>query len=336
MILGLDLLGWSAKAWKPAPTIAEFPSQFALGVFARAFGDAMPRVRLLLDSGKVSALRVQIWWDNNHKIAPLDYLKRELPRWESLARQYPHIPFFISHSCEYSETSRKEVTKRVNLVLSLCPSCTVVQTPMHSPVVAGVGLIEEHGSKAKAKGIASTDGNEICQMDAEKWVAKNSEAQIVFGWACRFNGRDAHTMAPPLARTSFPTAKYMQAIIRLMYPKGVPPSPVFDSRPPQGKELWKAMAEDQKGDPRANKPVVMLPKKYKALDIVTFDGQLVTKLPLYPDTNPHSLERYYAQDLWGYEIAEKAQKLSGSEFVWIKNGGIGPIHPAFRLGTTYQ
>lgn len=337
---GLDLLGIAHKNWKIAPTLALFPDGFALGCFARTFGDAMPRVRQFLDSGKVSAFRLQAWWDNAHRIADMVYLKKELPRWESLAKQYPHIPFYISHSCEYSEKNRKEVIRRVSLVQNLCPSCKVVQTPMHSPVVKGVGFVEWHGSKAQAKAgqIASTDGNEICQMNSAKWMQDNAAAELVFGWNAEFNGRHAHTTEPPMARDSFPNGKYVQATIRQMMPKGVMPVPQFEARNFKGKELYKVMAEDQKGDPRSNKPVIMLSKKVSSLDLVTFDNQVVTTFKLFPDPIPHSLERYYSPGLWGYEIAKKAYDLSGSEFVWIKAGKefVQGLHPAFRLAQTYQ
>lgn len=54
---------------------------------------------------------------------------------------------------------------------------------------------------------------------------------------------------------------------------------------------------------------------------------------------PPNLSRYYsglpgAIGLYGYEIADKALKLSGSAFVWIKQGNnyYGPVHPSFRQG----
>lgn len=337
---GLDLLGIAHKNWKIGPTLNAFPQGWALGAFARTFGDAMPHVRQFLDSGKVSAFRLQAWWDNAHRIADMKYLKKELPRWESLAKQYPHIPFYISHSCEYSEKNRKEVIRRVSLVQNLCPSCRVVQTPMHSPVVKDIGLVEWHGSKAKAKAgeIASTDGNELQQMEAEGWMQKNAAAELVFGWGAEFNGRHAHTTEPPLARDTFPSKKYVQGIVRMMRPKGLVPTPAFEARPIKGEELYKAYAEDQKNDPRSNKPVIMIPKKTASIDLVTFDNKVVTSFKLFPDSNPHKLERYYSPGIWGFEIADQALQLSGSEFVYIKQGGnfIGPIHPAFRYSNRYQ
>lgn len=337
---GLDLLGLAHPKWKLEPTIAAFPKDWAFGVFAQTFGDALPRVRQFLDSGKASAFRLQAWWDNAHRIADMKYLKKELPRWESLARQYSHIPFYISHSCEYAEQNRKEVIRRVSLVQNLCPSCKIVQTPMHSPIVKGVGFKEEHGSKATAKAgqIASTDGNEICQMNSAKWMQDNAAAELIFGWNARFNGRHSDTTEPPLHRDTFPNSKYIHATVRQMTPKGVAPVPQFEARRFRGNELYKVMAEDQKGDQRSNKPVIMLDKKVSSIDLVTFDNQVVANFRLYPDSNPHKLERYYSSGLWGYEIADRAFDLSGSEFVWIKCGKefIQEIHPSFRLAKTYQ
>lgn len=336
----LDFLGLAHPNWKLQPTLDAFPQGFAIGCFADTFGNPIPKLRQFFDSGKVSAFRLQAWWDNAHKIAPLAHLKKELPKWESLAKQYPHIPFYISHSCEYSEQNRKEVIRRVSLVQNLCPSCKIVQTPMHSPVVPGVGFVEYHGSKAKAKAgeIASTDGNEICQMDSLKWMQSNAAGELVFGWNAEFNGRNAHTTEPPMQRDSFPNGKYVKTTVAQMMPKGVIPVPAFDARAFKGDELYKVMAEDQKNDSRSNKPVIMLAKKVPQIDLVTFDNKVVTSFKLFPDSNPHKLERYYSSGLWGYEIAQRAFDLSGSEFVWIKAARefVQGLHPSFRLAKSYQ
>lgn len=342
MIPGLDFLGMGSKAWKVKQSLDVFPMGAALGAFAQTFGDALPAVKKFLDSGKVSAFRLQAWWSDSHKIAPIDFLKKELPRWEALAKQYPQVRFYISHSCEYSEQDIKEIRKRVVLVQALCPSCEVVQTPMHSPVVKDVGLVEQHGTKSKPKPghIVSTDGQAIFDQDAEKWQTLHKDALINFLWAPRFNLREAHNTLPPPARTAFPTKKDILSVVRLMHSPGVAPTPVFEANVVKLKrpELWKTHAEDQQGntDARANRPLIILKKKSKFVEIVTFTGQVIGKLTYFGPFG-EGLYRFYAGyaggiGLYGYEIGEKAKEVSGSEFVWIKQGGkyYGPINPAFR------
>lgn len=336
-MIGHDFLGLGSKYWDVEGTLQAFPQGFALGCFDTTFGGVIPHLKKFLDSGKVPAVRIQIWWSDSHKIAPLDVLQKRLPLYEQLAKQYPSIRFYISHSCEYSEPKLAEVKKRVDLVVKLCPSCIPVQTPMNSPVVPGY-IVEQHGSKARAKPgqLVSTDGNELQQMDAEAWMSRNAAAEIIFVWGGRYNLREAGPVPPPPQRKATPNGDYVRSLTRIAFPKGVIPTPLFQASPLSKPQLWKTHAEDGPGesDPRANRPCVMLPKKTNAIEIVTFQGELLARFPLYKDTNPHTVERYYSQGQWGFQIAEKAKRASGYEFVWIKQGDqfFGPIHPAFRAG----
>lgn len=343
-IFGLDLLGIGSKHWNIAGTVAAFPHGWALGAFDTTFGDARANVKKVLDTGKVSYCRIQMWYDPSHKLAPLDLLKKRLPLWQAIAKQYPHVMFAISHSCEYSEKSKGEIDKRVSLVQKLCPSCLVVETPMHSPVIGGF-IVEQHGNKAKAKAgqYASTDGNEIAQMDAEKWMRANAQAAITFLWNGKFNLRESGPVLPPPQRKASPDANYIRGIVRMASPKGGAPTPTFATTPTPLKNpvLWKVYGEDSPGDSdaRDNKPVFMCPEKAPSITIITFDKQTVCKFPIYPDNNPHKMERYYSggrggPKLYGYQIAKKALDLSGSEWVYViaKKKVYGPIHPAFRCG----
>lgn len=349
-MIGLDLLGLGSKHWPLKDVLTSFPQGFALGVFDTTFGDVLPKVRLLLDTGKIPAVRVHISWDKDHAtketIASLDLLKKRCPPWEKLAKSYPSVVFYVSHSCEYSEKNKEEIAKRVSLVQTLCPSCIAIQTPMNSPVIQGVGApVEWHGSKAQAKigQIVSTDGNEIQQMNAEAWVKKNAAAAIIFLWGARFNLREVstpeHPTPPEIERTAYPSGQYIKGIARLGLAKGGPPVPAFKALALKKPELWKSFAEDYpgEGDKRANKPVVMLPKKTPYIDLVTSQGAFIARLLLYQDTNKPKLQRYYSggpggPNLYAYQIGEKALSLSGYEWVWIKQGEeyFGPIQPAFR------
>lgn len=343
-MFGLDLLGLGSKYWKVKPSLEVFPDGWALGAFATTFGDALPNVKTFLDSGKVKAFRLQAWWSNSHKIAPLKYLKEELPRWEKLGQKYPHIPFYISHSCEYSEKNKAEIKKRVDLVQQLCPSCTVVQTPMHSPVIAGVGKIEQHGTKSKPKPghIVSTDGQHCFDIDIEKWLELHNDSAIKFLWAPRFNLREnvkpPQTVPPPPARKAFPPAKYIEGCVRLALPSGTPPSPAFAARPLKKPILWKTFAEDGPGeaDKRGNRPLIILDKKSPFVEVITHDNQVVGRLKYY-GTYGAGLYRFYsgmagAVGLYAYEIGDKAKSLSGSNWVWIRQGDrvLGPICAPFR------
>lgn len=340
-MIGLDFLGLGSKAWPIKATIEAFPQGGALGFFGDdTFGpNAMKNVRAFIASGKVAAIRNQMHWDYGHKIIPIEKLKKALPAWEKLAKEFPGIRVYLSHSCEYSERSLAEIKKRVDLIHSLAPSCIPVQTPMRSPVISGE-IVEVHGQQpAKPGQICSTDGEALFNMDAEKWNNASSGGIIRFAWGERCNGAEAHNTLPPPKREAFPDRKYTLSLLRLLEPKGIPPTPTFQAKPLKKPLLWKTHAEDNPGSSaRDNRPLIMLPKKTKDVQLVTFQGEPIGKL-VYFAPYPGGLFRFYSGlpggiGLYGYEIGEKAKAKSGSEFIWIKQGNTfyGPINPAFREG----
>lgn len=336
------MLGLASNHWRMKETLKFLPQGCAIGVFdgKETFGDVLPNLKTLLNTGKVPAVRIHAVWDDDHHIASLAVLQKRLPRYELLARQYPNIKFFVSHSCEYKERSLAEVKKRVDLVVKLCPSCEPVQTPMAgSPTVPGL-IIESHGKNAKSPmGIVSGDGQENVQLDMVNWNQRNASSVIRFSWGLRCNGVDADDVEPgkpkiprPI-RTDYPSTKDLNMMYRVLLPIGIPPTPTFPGKvtPLTKPMLWKAAAEDMDGiNPRDNKGLAILKTKSDFIELMTFQGQIVTKLPYYGGYTG-GLHRYYS-GLYGYEIGQKARAMSGSEFVWIKQGRIGPINPSFRCG----
>jgi len=344
-MIGLDLLGLASKKWKVGETLKALPQGIAIGLFADdTFGPlAIPNTVKLLESGKVNSVRAQLHWDYGHKIVPMDKLRALLPKWESLAKKYPQVKFYLSHSCEYKESSVVEIKKRTSLVQQLAPSCISVQTPMKSPIIPDGGIVEVHGQQpGKAGQLCSTDGEALFNMDAEKWNNASQYAAIRFAWGERCNGAEAHNTLKPQQRTAFPDAKYLKSLLRLMAPKGIPPTPVFDAAaivPVKKPLLMKSHAEDNPGDSvRDNRPLLMLKQKTPEVSIVTFDNKVIGKLKYFAPYPP-DLYRFYsglpgAINLYGYEIAEKAAQISGSEWCWVRQGKkyFGPIHFAFRVG----
>jgi hypothetical protein len=365
-VLGLDLLGLANKNVDMKAVIRAFPQGFAIGVFAREFGDVIPNLKKLLDTGKVSAVRVQLWWGGKpHVIAPMKFLEKEAPRWEALANEYPHIQFFVSHSCEYSEDDISAIARRVDLIQLLCPSCILVQSPMKSPIIKGVGLLEEHGTKATTKAqIVSADG--ICSADINtpKWLAKHVGALIRFLHAPRFNLQHhvkfPITLPPAPKRKAAPSAEYITHIVRQAVPE-----PNYDVQAyfgpekttrPKKPNLWKTVAEDSNSganlvDPRGTKPMYFFKRrknkktgKWKEspefLEIVNRDGNVLGRLKLHldEDEDPNrTTDRYYAGgknaiNAHGFQIADLAVMTSSSPYIGIKVGKKvhWPIHGALR------
>lgn len=354
MIFALDLLGWGNPNWKAAPTIKVFPAGFGFGVFGpKVFGDPMKKVKALLDTGKPSMFRLQLIYTKNHAMPSEKYMRQEIPRWNELARIY-HKPVFISPCCEYVTDSRDEVHDVMSLATELAPDCGIVQSPGRLPngKVAPTFTdwdIEEHGNRARTGAtFVSNDGenayDQCDQMDANKgiqsWIERHRDGgcKYCFLWGARFNLIEAHNTLPPTARKAAPDPKYTKGVIRLSENKSAAPLPVFPFTEPKKPRLLKTFAEDQAGeaDERGNKPMFMIPKRKKPLDyvdIVTFDNQRVARFPLFKDSNPaRQTDRYYFPKMYGWELADKAIALSGSPYVWLKEGKeyFGAFHPAFR------
>lgn len=348
-MLGLDFLGLGSKAWRIKEAVANWPDGWALGFFdgiwPDAFGDPRANVEAILATKRCPAIRVQMWWSYSHNGCPLDKLVKRLPVWEAIAKKWS-VKVYISPSCEYGRSVPRDlVQKWVDAIRKLAPSCTPVLCPMDGPLIGGV-MSEEHGSKATAtRGqIASTDGQSLPDIDASRWMQQNHDADIVFGWANRFNLIEAHNTLPPSKRTAAPDWNYIQQVIRNMQPQGVAPMPTFQGKivPIRKPFLYKVQAEDMPGpNGRDNKPLLIVKGKSRFCEAITKDGASLGRYVVFdnPGQYPGGLTRYYsgvpgALNITGVQLASKALQVSGSEFVWFKVDGVfyGPTNAAFRTG----
>lgn len=343
---GLDCLGIGSRYWDLKATKRAWRQGVALGLFADdTFGpNAEKYARAMLDTGMVPAVRAHLDW-SNHKLPPLSKIRKLAPRWEAIARAYPSIRVYVSPACEYESGNRAAIVAMLDTARQLCPSCTIVQTPIKAtPVIPGY-MLELHGKRvARAGQIISYDGGNglskdsgegLFDIDSAKWVSDNSRAEISFAWGPLCNLAEAHNTLPPPQRKTAPDWKYLVSLIRLFDAPGSPPTPSFSARPLWKPQLYKSHAEDSPGvDTRNNRPLVIIAGKAANLELVTFQGARVGRFKYY-DHFPGDLERYYSGTgvgLYGWELADKAQQMSGSPFVWIKHQGkfYGPVHPTFR------
>ncbi len=347
MIPGIDLLGLAAKALNIDAMCQAWPQGYAVGCFdgEETFGEVLPNLRKLLKTGKVPACRVHAHWSDQHKIIPIDTLKKRLGKYNALTLEFPDIKFYVSHSCEYLANSLAEVKARVVLVKQMCPKARVVQSPLKDAPTLPNEIIEKHGPYAKCGpfGIASYDGGTdgkgegLYDIDARQWARNNEHAQIVFAWGPRCNGREGKVFVPRPERTAYPSADYLRGLARLLKPI-IPAPPVsFDVIPFKRPLLWKTFAEDLEGDNfRDNRPVVFLPEQTKFVELITYKAQKIGSLAYFGKFE--SLHRYYSGvdggiGLYAYQIAKKALDISGHEWFYIRQGKkiYGPVN-AFRRG----
>lgn len=340
---GLDLLGLAHPLFKLKDVIKALPQGWAVGCFDEVFGDVEPKLRKLLKARPdISTVRVHLWWGGSaHRIAPIDLVKRRAPVFNRLAVDFG-LYLYLSHSCEYNESSKSEVAARVAVIEKLAPNCIPVNSVYKGATIPGI-LIERHGSKAYGD-LVSTDGENIYDMDAVKWLKNTASSDVQFMWGARFNLREAYKegqpVPPPSKRTAAPDYNFIRSIAELGEPKPEAPKPAFTSQAFKAPNIFKTHSEDIVGPgARDNKPVVIMDVKAPELQIVTCTGDVIGKFPYYGVIGKQF--RYYSgisggPNLYGWQIAEKAEKTSGSPYIWLKAKGKtwGPIHPTFRQGVT--
>jgi hypothetical protein len=340
-MIGYDHLFLGHKLYPVSSVIKLTPAGSAIGFFDDVAGDPIPAFKKCLASGKFAAYRVHMHYSTNHKLIDAAQLKKRVPLYEKLAKKYPGIKIYISHTCEYSESNASEVAKRISIIQSLAPHCIPVNCRWQG---AGTkNILEETHDISKGRKphyIVSTDGASITQIDADLYRRRFGDADIRFLWASLFNMRESDpSLPPPLKRTAIPSDKYIKAVIRLASPEGAPPKPEFKGKiiPIERPYLLKSFAEDGPGtDVRSNKPLLISHAKAEMLEVVTKDGKPIARFKRFGGYPP-DLHRHYSgtgSNLYGYEISAKAVKASNTEFVWIKDGSnfYGPVNCAFRRG----
>lgn len=200
MIKGIDILGLAHKNVDLKAVIKEVPKGWAIGAFDDPFGPVLKRLRKVLASGKFPVVRIHAHWDNKHKIAPIEKLKKKLPSYEKLAQDFSSVRVLVSHSCEYSEFSKAKVQERIDLIKQFAPSCEPVNSCMEGEATQDA-FFELHGNGAAGVDeIISLDGLDFKDVDMKRWMSQNKKAHIVFGWRSEFNLRKRGESNPPPPR----------------------------------------------------------------------------------------------------------------------------------------
>lgn len=333
---GHDFLALGNPNFSVQAAISAIRPGAAIGVFDDAwpgsFGNPEPKLRKLLATGKVATLRVQIYWSYSHDPAPLKVVKKALPKWIKLQRDFPNVKVLISPSCEYrSSTPKSLVTAWVQAIKAA--GLEPVLSPMPgAPVVPGV-LVEHHGDKVKGAQAVSLDGQSFADADTGRLLAANPKAKYFLAWLLSYNCSASGNNPPPSQRKDCPTEKDIRAADALFAPK------VYGNlKPPQ---LYKVMSEAHVNgtDPREKRPLLILKEKAPFAEILDSNGAAFLKFPYY-STYLDQGHRYYSGSglrLYGYEIAELARKRTGSSVVKVKvNKNVYTIGSAEHRQSYYQ
>lgn len=322
---GLDYLGLPKFV---DLAVREHPEGWAAGCFANTFGDALPAVRKLLETGRCPLFRVHLLWSDAHNFGASDIptVRRLARQYEVLKRAFPSVTIEISPFCEHNLANPDPY---LEIVAQEAPSCRPVNTPWKGGFSRKFKN-EVHGTHAAPRGEYnySWDGNSCVDGDAEKSKAVHKNAQVYFWWHAAMNGRKNDSdKTPRPERKAWPTSDLIDSMIYLRTTAGE----VKYRR----NFLWKSHADrhETPPEPRAYKPVLIMPLKAKRVELVADNGQVVAVAgPALPFADGRF--RYYWPD-FGFKIAEKAVRIHGKPTAKLVVDGraVGVVNAAFRGGS---
>lgn len=336
---GVDYLG-GARYGKAI--IKAHPAGFAAGFFTNVdgFGDSLPVVRDLLDTGRCPSERLHLKWDDDHQYADkFKSIRKEARRVAKVIDEYKDIEWYVSGACEHRLT-KNQATELSRIVLDEMPSgVTYVNSAEKGAFIDPADNIinETHldgGRMPKGRYIFSYDGQpatDYRSATCQEIKDKHKNAEIFFVWDARCNNNwEWGVKKPRPERKGMADAPFLQSLAALAMEMG--------SCKLEKSTLWKSHSENKgNGDSRAEKPVFITPREVKEITLFA-GGKKVITMPYYDvyrqENDPRIWYRYYAHE-WGYKLAMKAVQLSGSPVCEIRVGKkvIGQCNPAFRFGS---
>lgn len=325
---GLDHLGIAKYGDLAA---REHPEGWALGAFANTFGNAWPGIRKVLATGRCPRVRIHAIWDDGHQYKPSIHdpiINKELKAANALKADFPNVHVQFSPFCEHN-IKGQTLVNLLNRCGDASRNVEIVNTPWQGDF-SNKFMNEVHGThKAPSSGAYqySFDGTSCVDADVEKFKAIYSKAQVFYYWHSSFNGRlNTNDKTPRPQRKAWPTSQLIDSIIYLHRTKGQ------DNF--KGKRLWKSHADrhNTPPEPRAYKPVVIVPEKVTRLELITENGQVIGQSGGPQLFNDGRWRYYFAE--YGYLLAEKARRVQGHSIVKVRAGKkiIGSVNPAFRAG----
>lgn len=345
MRFGMDFLGATKY---PKIAVKNHPKGWAFGFFYHhetasgkpmfgGPGSGRKLLQRICNSGKAPMIRIQILWDDLHKFsdANIPVVIQCCKEIEAIAKQFPSIEFQVSPFCEHG---LQNPDKYLRIVAEHAPSCIPLNVPSKSPKYNGATSRnfknESHGYDPALKGNYnySFDGTACVDADVQGMLRKHAKAEWFFFWTSQFNGRrNPLDNTPRPERKFWPVPMLIKSVEFLSTPKGKPSLP-SDIR---NRVLGKSHGDqhDIPPDQGELKPLILMPKNRKYLELVTDSGKVVARsegAQNYVDGR----FRYYFSSAFGYEHVLKAQRMGQKRpdlIVRTDRGEvIGRWNPAFR------
>ncbi len=358
----------------PTPYVAALATEpFCGSHLDWTFGNDTQNLELLLNTGKVAAWQVDIYngpcinpWNSNcGSYEPHAGLSRDQFRakWErggeeqtswfrdrvrtycDLFKRHPGTRLQISPILEHT-LSREAWNNMAANVRDVCPSAELVNNNVQDQYYPDV-LNETHNRQHNAPvgSLFSYDGNETMDSNVPAEYARMKDRVSKFYiWSWTYNGRCTNSgFVDPRNRSRWPNKAMLADLFFVgnvasgrVQAGPTPAAPISHPR------LWKPWADDHcDGNPRNNKPVYLTPWNGNQIDILGADRSTVitslkyagrfghdNNISTYRSGIPGSTNRHAS------EIADKAVELTGSPWVYLREGSAvyGPFHPSMRQG----
>lgn len=366
-VFGQDTLALQHKDFDSAKFIQHLSHGSAAGALINTFGTEISPFTRILGSGKLKYLRIhlingscianqncgpyEIGYRYNLKTFEAALLKKEPKIVNYLAsntrafcelqRAYPATKILISPVVEH-RLGAAAYRVAADIIFRACPIIQLVNNP-----VTGKGekyrgsWMESHSTAVVGADIYSFDGVDATDSDIRKWVDSTSRAKIAYVWSRVYNCRHQGNWEDPRRRTACPRERDFELLSHLTDSRPARPSGIPGCQSFKAPNTWKPLSEDKgTGDPRANLPVLLANLGKGNTQIFASNGNPIGVLRVFAPTTSTGLGRYYsglpgALNLSGYEIEKKAVKVSGSPWVYAKQGSrcVGPYIPGMRQGS---
>jgi hypothetical protein len=342
-MFGLDHLG-IAKYGKLAA--AEHPDGWALGAFSNVFGDALPAVKAVLDSGRCPRVRLHLYWSDNAGHKPdRDYLRRiekeAIRVGRFLSAYVGKVDCRVSGFCEHP-LKRADAEKVKAVVMRRMPAGVTYVNSFDAnlggqAIPGAVNEVHRKGGRPQnGRYDFSYDGVSATDSDVTSDKRTFGSAETFYFWIPQFNGRlKAGDTTPRPQRKAWPTSNHIDLCIYQS-------RDLSGARIPNG-HILKAMSDQHKSPPEGKdcKPVYITDTKTKPRKIIfkARNGQVIATSsgPASYNEKPSGKLlgwRYYLPD-WGHILAEKARRIQGDPLCEVFADGkrIGRAIPAGRAGT---
>jgi hypothetical protein len=293
----------------PKMVVDAADSDYAIGVLDGTFGDIYPHLKIVLDSGKFTYVRLHLWdhtcyrgnkCPNSPWTANSDGpIKERAAKFVQFMAGYPGIKYGLSPVLEHDQKGSGIVNHWFEIIRSVAPKAELVCSAFTGYCPSGV-QIEKHGNENKGD-VTSNDGSSI--FDSNSVIYRTNGRKTVLAWFYECNLRFAgeKVFTDPLRRRCRPTYDlFAQAKLILRAPAEPAPFPrdCQIKRDIKAPETLKTNAESYcAGDVRDNRPLYITTISGtggQRLSVYNSKGTRIGCFQYYGPYTDHKLSRWYS------------------------------------------